>query len=64
MTLEEMGLYEVISNHNQVFWHHRILTEFLPYFTDLRKSIWLWGKTRLQKIMMVRCIEQKILLLL
>lgn len=24
MTLEEMGLYEKLSTHNQVFWHHRI----------------------------------------
>lgn len=24
MTLEEMGLYELLSSHNQVFWHHRI----------------------------------------
>ena len=24
MTLEEMGLYEHLGNHNQVFWHHRI----------------------------------------
>ncbi len=26
MTLEEMRLYELLSNHNQVFWHHRIPT--------------------------------------
>ena len=24
MTLEKMGLYESLSAHNQVFWHHRI----------------------------------------
>lgn len=24
MTLEKMGLYEVLSKHNRVFWHHRI----------------------------------------
>lgn len=26
MTLEKMGLYELLNNHNQVFWHHRIPT--------------------------------------
>lgn len=24
VTLEQMGLYETLSEHNQVFWHHRI----------------------------------------
>ena len=24
MTLQEMGLYELLERHNQVFWHHRI----------------------------------------
>ena len=24
MTLEKMGLFESLSTHNQVFWHHRI----------------------------------------
>ena len=24
MTLEEMGLYEILQNHNTVFWHQRI----------------------------------------
>jgi hypothetical protein len=24
MSLEKMGLYELLSSHNQVFWHHRI----------------------------------------
>ena len=24
MTLEKMGLYEMLSTHNQVFWHHRM----------------------------------------
>ncbi len=24
MTLEKMGLYELLNKHNQVFWHHRI----------------------------------------
>ena len=24
MTLDEMGLYELLRSHNQVFWHHRI----------------------------------------
>jgi len=24
MTLEQMGLYEVLKSHNTVFWHHRI----------------------------------------
>ena len=24
MTLEEIGLYEILSKHNKVFWHHRI----------------------------------------
>ena len=24
MTLEQMGLYERLSTHNQVYWHHRV----------------------------------------
>jgi len=24
MTLEQMGLFEVLQSHNTVFWHHRI----------------------------------------